>query len=124
MGYASSLFNMMRNTGAAIGISFLTAIVVRHQQLHQSVLAEHFSIFDAWRLTEQASRMPGAPVIGLLQPAHREGLAMIYGIIQSQAAVLAFNDVYRMLAGWLLLMIPFYIVLRKAPMSVGPASGH
>jgi MFS transporter, DHA2 family, multidrug resistance protein len=126
MGYASSLFNMMRNTGAAIGISFLTAIVVRHQQLHQSVLAEHFSIFDAWRMSQQPPRMPGAPVLGLLQmqPGHREGLAMVYGMIQSQAAVLAFNDVYRMLAGWLLLMIPFYIVLRKAPMSVGPASGH
>jgi DHA2 family multidrug resistance protein len=126
MGYASSLFNMMRNTGAAIGISFLTSLFINAQQLHQSRLAEHFSIFDAWRLSEQAPRMPGAPAFGIarLQMGHKEGLAMIYNLIQSQAAVLAFNDLYRMLAAFLIIMIPFYFVLRRAPMSVGAEPGH
>jgi DHA2 family multidrug resistance protein len=126
MGYASSLFNMMRNTGAAIGISFLTSLFISAQQLHQSRLAEHFSIFDAWRLSKQAPRMPGAPAFGIarLQMGHKEGLAMIYGMIQSQAAVLAFNDLYRLLAAFLVAMIPFYLVLRRAPMSVGAESGH
>jgi MFS transporter, DHA2 family, multidrug resistance protein len=126
MGYASSLFNMMRNTGAAIGISFLTAIFITHQQIHQSLLAEHFSIFDAWRMGEQPRRMPGSPIFSLPQmlSGHKQGLAMVYGMIQSQAAVLAFNDIYRMLAGLLLLMIPFYFVLRKAPMTVTAESGH
>jgi MFS transporter, DHA2 family, multidrug resistance protein len=126
MGYASSLFNMMRNTGAAIGISFLTAIFISYQQVHQSRLAEHFSIFDAWRMGEQTRHMPGSPVFALprMLAGHKEGLARIYGIVQSQAAILAFNDIYRMLAVWLLLMIPFYFVLRKAPMSVPRAAGH
>ena len=126
MGYASSLFNMMRNTGAAIGISFLTAIFVSHQQIHQARLTEHFSIFDAWKMSKQPRRMPGSPVFGMaqMQRGQKQGLAMVYGIIQSQAAVLAFNDIYRMLAAWLLLMIPFYFVLRKAPMTVAVESGH
>jgi DHA2 family multidrug resistance protein len=126
MGYASSLFNMMRNTGAAIGISFLTSLFIDQQQIHQSRLAEHFSIFDAWRLSQQAPRMPGAPdfAIERLQMGHKEGLAMIYNIVQSQAAVLAFNDLYRMLAVLLIAMIPFYFVLRRAPMSVGAEPGH
>jgi len=126
MGYASSLFNMMRNTGAAIGISFLTALFIDQQQTHQSRLVEHFSVFDAWRMGEQSPRMPGAPAFAIsrLQMGHKEGLAMVYGIIQSQAAVLAFNDIYRMLAVWLLAMIPLYFLLRKAPMSVGAESGH
>jgi MFS transporter, DHA2 family, multidrug resistance protein len=126
MGYASSLFNMMRNTGAAIGISFLTSLFINAQQLHQSRLAEHFSIFDAWRLSEQAPRMPGSPAFGIarLQMGHKEGLAMIYNLIQAQAAVLAFNDLYRMLAAFLIVMIPFYFVLRRAPMSVGAEPGH
>jgi hypothetical protein len=38
---------MMRNTGAAIAIAYMTNILVRHQQVHQSILAEHFSVFDA-----------------------------------------------------------------------------
>ncbi len=126
MGYASSLFNMMRNTGAAIGISFLTSLFINQQQIHQSRLAEHFSIFDAWRLSQQAPRMPGAPdfAIARLQMGHKEGLAMIYNLVQSQAAVLAFNDLYRMLAVFLVAMIPFYFVLRRAPLSVGAEPGH
>jgi hypothetical protein len=116
----------MRNTGAAIGISLLTALFISHQQVHQSLLAEHFSIFDAWRMGEQAQRMPGSPIFSLPQmiAGHKQGLAMVYGMIQSQAAVLAFNDIYRMLAGLLILMIPFYFVLRKAPMTVSTESGH
>jgi DHA2 family multidrug resistance protein len=126
MGYASSLFNMMRNTGAAIGISFLTSLFIDQQQLHQSRLAEHFSIFDAWRMSQQSPRLPGAPTFEIrrLQTGHKEGLAMVYAVIQSQAAVLAFNDLYRLLAGLLIAMIPFYFVLRHAPMSVGPESSH
>ena len=104
MGYASSLFNMMRNTGAAIGISLLTATFVSHQQIHQARLTEHFSIFDAWRMSEQPRRMPGSPAFWMLQMQTRSqaGIGMVYGIIQAQAAVLAFNDIYRMLAVMLL----------------------
>jgi DHA2 family multidrug resistance protein len=124
MGYASSLFNMMRNTGAAIGISMLTAIFVNNQQVHQSRLAEHFSIFEAWRMSEAPPRMPGSPPFSILQmqTGHKQGLAAVYGLVQSQAAVLAFNDIYRLLAVMLLLMIPFYFLLRKAPMSVAAES--
>ena len=126
LGYASSLFNMMRNSGAAIGISALTSLFVSHQQIHQSHLAEHFSIFDAWRMSEQAPRMPGAPrfAITRLQTGHTEGLAMVYSTVQSQAAVLAFNDLYRLLAVWLIAMLPSYFVLRRAPMSIGPEPSH
>ena len=68
MGYASSLFNMMRNTGAAIGISMLTAHLRQPTSKSISrVLAEHFSIFDAWRMSEQPRRLPGSPAFSMLQ---------------------------------------------------------
>ena len=51
MGYAASLYNMMRNTGAAIGIAYMTNTLIRNQQIHQSRLVEHFSIFDAWKMS-------------------------------------------------------------------------
>ena len=57
MGYAASLYNMMRNTGAAIGISYMTTMLVNHEQVHQSRLVEHFSVFDAWRMSNAAPRM-------------------------------------------------------------------
>jgi hypothetical protein len=59
-----------------------------------------------------------------MQLGHKQGLAMVYGMVQGQAAVLAFNDIYRMLAVMLLLMIPFYFVMRRAPMSVASKAEH
>ena len=56
VGYAASLYNMMRNTGAAIGISYMTTVLVDHEQTHQSYLVEHFTAFDAWKMSA-ASRL-------------------------------------------------------------------
>jgi MFS transporter, DHA2 family, multidrug resistance protein len=118
MGYASSLFNMMRNTGAAVGISILTSMLVAKEQVHQARLVEHFSIFEAWRLSEAPRRLPGSPAFHFLQGGgHQQSLAMVYGLIQSQAAILAFNDIYRMLSILAVFVLPIYLVVRKAPMS-------
>ncbi len=54
IGYAASLYNMMRNAGAAIGISYMTTALVNHEQTHQSYLVEHFSVFDAWKMSAAA----------------------------------------------------------------------
>jgi MFS transporter, DHA2 family, multidrug resistance protein len=125
MGYASSLYNMMRNTGAAIGISILTSMLVSKEQTHQSYLVEHFSVFDAWRMSAVSPHMPGSPTFHFLSQTgiHKQGLAMIYRMMQSQAAILAFNDIYRMLSLLAVAILPLYLVIRKAPMSTA-APGH
>jgi DHA2 family multidrug resistance protein len=96
MGYAASLFSMIRNTGAAMGISIMSTMLVRNEQTHQSYLAEHFSVFDAWRIAKAPRQMPGAP--HFLSPQQmagaKSGLAMLYGEVQRQAAMLALNDIY------------------------------
>jgi hypothetical protein len=66
MGNAASLYNMTRNTGAAVGIAYLTSMLVRNQQMHQSYLVQHFSVFDAWRLSNTTSLTPGAPAFHFL----------------------------------------------------------
>jgi DHA2 family multidrug resistance protein len=46
IGNAASLFNMLRNTGAAIGVALMTNSLLSRQQVHQSRLVEHFSVFE------------------------------------------------------------------------------
>jgi DHA2 family multidrug resistance protein len=127
IGYAASLYNMMRNTGAAVGIAYMTNMLVRRQQVHQSYLVQHFSVFDAWRMSARAALNPGSPVFHYLPEittGQRHGLDMVYGLIQQQAAMLAFNDIYRVLALMAVLMIPSFIVLRggkRAPAGAMPA---
>jgi DHA2 family multidrug resistance protein len=115
MGYAASLYNMMRNTGAAVGISYMTNVLVSHQQIHQSRLVDHFTVFDAWRFGQVAPRAPGAlgfHYLPQIVTGQKQGLEMLYGMIQQQAAMLAFNDIYRLLTLGALLMIPSFLIFR------------
>jgi DHA2 family multidrug resistance protein len=125
MGYAASLYNMMRNTGSAIGISMVTNLLNSHQQIHQSYLGEHVSIFDAWRLDKMAPSVPGAPHFGLvhgLMSGQMQGFGALYQGLQQQATLMAYNDVYRALAIMALLCVPAFLLLRKA--KGGGAAGH
>jgi hypothetical protein len=103
---------MTRNTGAALGIAYLTSMLIRNQQMHQSNLVQHFSAFDAWRLSSATSLTPGAPAFHYLSQmvsGQKQGIGMIYGAIQQQSVMLAFNDIYRMLAAIAVVLIPSFI---------------
>jgi DHA2 family multidrug resistance protein len=127
MGYAASLYNMTRNTGAAIGIAWLTDMLVRNQQIHQAYLVQHFSVFEAWRLSSANGRAPGAPAfhfIGQLVSGQKQGLALIYHVVQQQAAMLAFNDIYRLLMAIALATIPSFVLFRGARSIPAQSSHH
>ncbi|HJU12389.1 MAG TPA: DHA2 family efflux MFS transporter permease subunit [Candidatus Binataceae bacterium] len=126
MGYATSLFNMLQQQGRAIGIAYMTNVLVRNQQIHQARLVEHFSIFDAWRLSKLGPHLPGSPVFQYLPQVilgQKQGLGMLYGVVQSQAAMMAFNDIYRLLAIVTVLMIPSFLILR-GPITGAAAPAH
>jgi MFS transporter, DHA2 family, multidrug resistance protein len=117
MGYAASLYNMMRNTGSAIGISLVTNMLNSQEQIHQAYLAQHFTTFDAWRADQAGPLMPGSPhfhfMNGLLAQ-QAQGLAMVYQVVQRQASLLAYNDIYRMLALTAALFAPGFLLLRRS----------
>ncbi|MGO9453444.1 MAG: DHA2 family efflux MFS transporter permease subunit, partial [Candidatus Binataceae bacterium] len=117
MGYAASLYNMTRNAGAAIGISYMTTALVDHEQIHQSYLVEHFSVFDAWKMSAVGAHAPGAHTFQYLPElitGQKQGIGGVYGMIQAQAAMLSFNDIYRTLAFVMIILIPSFILLRRA----------
>ena len=124
MGYASSLYNMMRNTGSAIGISLVTNLLNSREQMHQAYLTEHFTPFRAWQLDQAAPLMPGAPHFNLAQGlvTHQlQGFGMMSADVQQQASLLAYNDIYRMLAMTAVFFIPAFLLLKKTLSKAGVA---
>jgi MFS transporter, DHA2 family, multidrug resistance protein len=111
IGYASSLFNMLRNTGAAIGIALMTNSLLSREQVHQSRLVEHFSVFDAWRLQAIGAHMPGSPVFQYSPGIPHQQLGVIYRLVQAQSAMLAFNDIYWIIAIATIPLIPLCFLL-------------
>ncbi len=126
MGYAASLYNMMRNTGAAVGIAWMTNMLISRQQTHQSRLVEHFSIFEAWRLGDSGWHPAGAPTFGYLPQiitGQKQGFGLVYGAIQAQGAMLSFNDIYWIITLMSLVMIPSFLLLRGAKIT-GEVAAH
>jgi DHA2 family multidrug resistance protein len=103
MGYAASLFSMIRNIGSSFGVSMMSTGLVHYQQVFQAQLTQHLSIFDLWRLGTTPQNFAGAPhLFNPSQPLfyQRSGMAMLYHQIRLQAAMLAFNRIF-----WLLLLM-------------------
>jgi hypothetical protein len=49
---------------------------------------------------------------------------LVYGAIQAQAAMLSFNDIYRMLAVGMIVLIPSFLLLQRARAGGGGMSAH
>jgi DHA2 family multidrug resistance protein len=126
MGYATSLFSMTRNVGGSIGTSVLTTLLVRRQQVQQSYLVEHVSVFDAWRMSQQPVRVPGAPQFNIDQliSGSKRSLAMIYSAVQGQAMMISLNNIYRMLSGIMVVGFLFCFLLPRAQRKAAQAVAH
>jgi DHA2 family multidrug resistance protein len=126
IGYAASLYSMTRNVGASIGTSVLTTILVHREQVQQSQLVQHVSVFDAWRLSNSAGQMPGAihfNYAGQLITGQKQGLAMIYSTVQAQAMMLSLNSIYRMLA-FIMVSATILCAFLPRPRGKAPAGAH
>lgn len=109
MQRAASLYSVTRNLGAAIGTSYLTTLLIRREQVRQHYLVERVSVFTLPKL-----HLPGGlSVAQELMMGKREGLGMIYGLVQREAMMLSFNDIYRMLAALMLVLVPTFLLLQR-----------
>jgi DHA2 family multidrug resistance protein len=113
-GYATSLYAVTRNIGSSIGISFVTAMLARRSQLHQSVLAAHVTPYDP-SVQQFLNGTQGMLMRGGADPvtANRRSLAILYGTVQQQAATLSFLDLFRIMGLLFLISVPFVILFRK-----------
>ena len=123
MGYAASLYSMTRNIGGSIGTSVLTTLLVRKQQMMQSHLVEHVTAFDAWRMSEAPRGLPGTVhfnYMNQLVTGQKQGLAMVYGEVQGQAMMMSLNQIYRSMAGVIVIALLLCLMLPR-PRGRAPA---
>jgi DHA2 family multidrug resistance protein len=110
MQRGASLYAVTRNVGAAIGTSYLTTLLIQREQVQQSYLVEHVSVFELARM-----RMPGASqsMWQEILMGRKQGAMMLYGMVQRQAMMLSFNDIYRILTVLMLILVPTFMFLRR-----------
>src|SRR5215471_1907658 len=121
---ASSLTNLFRNQGGSFGIAFVTTVLARRTQYHQSVLVAHATPFKQ-RYQETLASMTGYfATHGFTAPdAALHAKAQLARIIQQQAAFLGFLDCFWVLGCACLIGAPLVFFTRKIR-SVGAGAGH
>src|SRR5215467_12576349 len=83
MGNATSLFNLMRNLGASIGIASVTTIVARHSQAHINILGQHITPNDPAAVSMMTSLKNGMMAAGMdATTAAQQAYAMAFGIVE------------------------------------------
>ncbi|WP_186059882.1 DHA2 family efflux MFS transporter permease subunit [Burkholderia gladioli] len=122
---ASALFTMFRNVAGSIGISVSTALIRERAQARMAHLSEHMSPLsqnfqDALQRNAQSiSALSGVPPSAALQTAN----GRLYETFVSQATILAYIDVFAILAVFCAACIPLTFLFTPAK-AAGGGGGH
>ena len=125
MGNATSIFNLMRNIGASIGISMVETVQFRKEQVHINYLGANMNAQSSGVQNMLASMKAyfmsqGSSAATATQQAYES----MWGMVLRQAAMLSYNDTFLFLAMMFVLMIPLLFLLRKPKAGKGPAMMH
>jgi DHA2 family multidrug resistance protein len=114
-GYATSLYSVTRNIGSSMGISFVTTWLARRSQFHQSLLVDRITPYNPGT-TQMLDRAGQLFLRGGADPAtaRRRALAALYGVVQRQASMLSFLDVFRVMGVLFLVIVPLVLLLRRS----------
>ncbi|MDT4740374.1 MDR family MFS transporter [Bradyrhizobium sp. WYCCWR 12699] len=114
-GSASGLFNMMRNLGGAVGIALLQTLLTKREHYHSNVLMQSVSMLEQAtqaRVEKLTQYFISHGVIDRSDAAHRAYVA-IGRIVQKQAFILAFSDMFFLLGAALIVALAASMLLKK-----------
>jgi MFS transporter, DHA2 family, multidrug resistance protein len=123
MGNATSLFNLMRNIGASVGIASVVTITARHTQQHVNDLGRHVTNFDTATRTMFEAIRNGLMSGGMdVATATKQAYAALFGMVQQQAAMMAYLDAFFLLSVMFIVSLPLIFLMRK-PTKQGGGGG-
>jgi DHA2 family multidrug resistance protein len=99
--YATALQSLCRSMGQAVGVSITSLLLVRSAQVSHADLAAYITPFDR-------TLQGGGPLARLLDPATSHGAALLDGMINHQAQIIAFNNDFRLMT---LVVVPSLLLL-------------
>ncbi len=119
---ASGLINLARNVGASVGISFVTTMLARRTQFHETVLTARASSFSPQFQSAVRGLTHSLPASGVAT-SKQQAYAQIYGSIGRHSTMLAYLDNFWILSMCILMIIPFVFLMKRPPKRT-PASAH
>ena len=112
----ASLFALFRNIGAAIGVSITSTLLARETQGLHAMIGANVTPFNR-ALETGAAR-------ALLDPATAGGAALLDGMIDRQAQIIAYVDTYRLMIFTTLPALLLLFLMRQPRAAAPPPEGH
>jgi DHA2 family multidrug resistance protein len=114
MGYATSLFNLMRNIGGSVGIAVTGTILQRQRQTTATLLGEHISIYDNTTQSLLSQITNGFIAAGSdAVTAASRAYEVLHGMLFREASMVAFVMLFRLLGVIFLVMTPLVLIMRR-----------
>ena len=104
-GNASAIISLMRNIGGGVGIATVTSLLTRYQQTEQSNLVQHLTFADQGYTSALSAYTNTITSLGTpSSQASSSALGQIYQQLMLQSSILAYRDVYNLVALMLLIL--------------------
>lgn len=110
----SGFYNLTRQLGGSIGIAVLTSLLAQREAFHRAVLVEKVSLYDpltAQRLSQLAGGLLSRGVDAAT--AQQQALKIIDQTVNTQAAILSFEDIFWVVGVAFLVTLPLILLLGK-----------
>ena len=125
MGFATSLFNLMRNIGGSVGIAITGTILQRQRQVTGTQLGEHLSLYDPATQSMLSQITNGLVAAGLdAVTASERALAILRGMLLREASMVSCVILFRLLGVVFLLLVPIVFIMRRPKGASGSIAAH
>ncbi|WP_254173725.1 DHA2 family efflux MFS transporter permease subunit [Planktothrix pseudagardhii] len=121
----SGFYNLTRQLGGSVGIAALTSLLSQREAFHRAVLLTHLTPYD-FATNERLQTLTatfqskGMDVV----TAQQQALASLSQIVDTQAAVLSFADVFRVVGVAFLCSLPLLMFLGKGGKGAKAPAAH
>jgi DHA2 family multidrug resistance protein len=105
----TGLYNLSRNVGSSVGISVVSYLLTRNNQVNHATIASHVTAFN--------HVFDNSIVRHALSPWTASGRAALDQVIQTQASIISYIDDFKLMMILSLAAIPLVLLLRHAPAS-------
>ena len=123
-GSASSLFNMLRNLGGAIGIAVVQTFVTNREKFHSTIIMPRLSLLNP--ATQQRLRLLQHyfATRGLADPqgARHAAIIAMGRTVQAQSFFLAYGDAFALLGAMMVIASVVVLFLHKPSGSAAPGA--
>ena len=105
----TGLYNLSRNVGSSVGISVVSYLLTRNNQINHATIASHVTAFN--------HVFDNSIVQHALSPWTASGRAALDQVIQTQASIISYIDDFKLMMILSLAAIPLVLLLRHTPAS-------